>query len=321
MKQRILGNSGIRVGEIGYGAMGLTWAYGEPLTGEREREGVALIHRAIELGVTLFDTAEMYGPYTNEQLLGKALKGKRDLVTIATKTGIVPQERGSLDTQRRDGRPETIKKALEGSLRRLGVDVIDLYQLHRVDPNVPVEESVGAMAELVQSGTVRAIGLSEVDVATLERASKVHPIATLQSELSLWTRDPLADVLPWCKAHDVGFLAFSPLGRGFLTGRLSQSEIKSDDFRATLPRFQGENFDRNRRLVEQVQAVAERVGATNGQVALAWVLAQGEKIVPIPGTKRANYLEENAAAADVMLTPADLAELDNVQAASGGRYA
>lgn len=321
MKQRMLGNSGIGVGEIGYGAMGLTWAYGEPLTGEREREAVALVHRAIDLGVTLFDTAEMYGPYTNEQLLGKALKGKRDRVTIATKTGIVPQERGSLDTQKRDGRPETIAKALEGSLKRLGVDVIDLYQLHRVDPNVPVEESVGAMADLVRSGKVRAIGLSEVDVATLERASAVHPIATLQSELSLWTRDPLADVLPWCKANDVGFLAFSPLGRGFLTGRLSQNEIKGDDFRATLPRFQGENFDRNRRLVEQVESVAKRVGATSGQVALAWVLAQGANVVPIPGTKHINYLEENAGAADVRLALEDLAELDRVDAPSGARYA
>jgi aryl-alcohol dehydrogenase-like predicted oxidoreductase len=315
----MLGNSGIRVGEIGYGAMGLTWAYGEPIVGEQEKDAIALIHRAIDLGVTLFDTAEVYGPFTNETLLGKALKGKRDRVIVATKTGFVPQTAGA--TMKRDGRPEAIRKAVEGSLQRLGIDVIDLYQLHRVDPEVPVEESVGAMAELVAAGKVRAIGLSEVDVPTLERASAVHPIATLQSELSLWTRDALDEILPWCKTHDVGFLAFSPLGRGFLTGRLSQSDLAPTDFRKTLPRFQGENFERNRRLVEQVESVAQRIGATNGQVALAWVLAQGDNVVPIPGTRRIAYLEENVAAAGVRLSAADLAELDGLVAPVGGRYA
>jgi aryl-alcohol dehydrogenase-like predicted oxidoreductase len=318
MELRTLGKSRIRVGEIGYGAMGLTWAYGEPIAPDRENEAIELIHRAVDLGVTLFDTAEVYGPFTNEALLGKALKGKRDRVVIATKTGFVPQPAGV--PLKRDGRPERIKSAVEGSLKRLGIDEIDLYQLHRVDPAVPVEESVGAMAELVAAGKVRAIGLSEVDVATLERASAVHPIATLQSELSLWTRDVLAETLPWCAAHDVALLAYSPLGRGFLTGRLTQSEIAAGDFRATLPRFQGENFARNRRLVDQVEAVAKRLGATNGQVALAWVLGQGKDVVPIPGTRRIPYLEENVGAANLQLRDADLAELDALTPPAGERY-
>ena len=319
MKQRILGNSSIRVGEIGYGAMGLTWAYGKPIVGDEERDAIALLHRAIDLGVSLFDTAEVYGPFTNETLVGKGLAGRRDEVVIATKTGFVPQAPG--ETMRRDGRPETIRKAVDGSLSRLGIEAIDLYQLHRVDENVPVEESVGALADLVKAGKVRAIGLSEVDVSTLERASAVHPIATLQSELSLWTRDALAEILPWCKAHDVGFLAFSPLGRGFLTGRLTQDAIVPGDFRATLPRFQGENFDRNFELVRRVEAVAKRLDVAAGQVALAWVLAQGENVIPIPGTRRIPYLEENVAAADVKLGVDDLAELDALEPATGARYA
>ena len=319
MKQRILGNSSIRVGEIGYGAMGLTWAYGKPIVGDEERDAIALLHRAIDLGVSLFDTAEVYGPFTNETLVGKGLAGRRDEVVIATKTGFVPQAPG--ETMRRDGRPETIRKAVDGSLSRLGIEAIDLYQLHRVDENVPVEESVGALADLVKAGKVRAIGLSEVDVSTLERASAVHPIATLQSELSLWTRDALAEILPWCKAHDVGFLAFSPLGRGFFTGRLTQDAIVPGDFRATLPRFQGENFDRNFELVRRVEAVAKRLDVAVGQVALAWVLAQGENVIPIPGTRRIPYLEENVAAADVKLGVDDLAELDALEPATGARYA
>jgi aryl-alcohol dehydrogenase-like predicted oxidoreductase len=319
MELRTLGQSGPPVGEIGYGAMGLTWGYGEPIRADQENEAIAVIHRAIDLGVTLFDTAEAYGPFTNEELLGKALKRKRDRVVVATKTGFVPQPAGA--PLRRDGRPEVIKRAVEGSLRRLGIDVIDLYQLHRVDPNVPVEESVGAMAELVAEGKVRMIGLSEVDVETLQRASAVHPIATLQSELSLWTRDALPQILPWCKAHGVGFLAFSPLGRGFLTGRLAQRDIARTDFRATLPRFQGENFDRNQRLVDQVEAVAHRVGATNGQVALAWVLAQGQNVIPIPGTRHIAYLEENVGSASVGLSDADLADLNALEAPVGSRYA
>ncbi|GAC1575885.1 MAG: aldo/keto reductase [Candidatus Elarobacter sp.] len=319
MNTRVLGQSGIRVGEIGYGAMGLTWAYGDPIAADREQDAVALIHRAIDLGVTLFDTAEVYGPFTNETLLGKALKGKRDRVVIATKTGFVPQAPGV--PMKRDGRPDTIRKAVDGSLQRLGIDVIDLYQLHRVDPDVAVEESIGAMAELVTAGKVRAIGMSDADVPTLERAAAIHPIATLQSELSLWSRDALADVLPWCAANGVGFLAFSPLGRGFLTGRLAQNDIAPTDFRATLPRFQGENFARNQRIVEQVEAVAKRTGAAAGQVALAWTLAQADGVVPIPGTRRIPYLEENVAAAGVRLSAADLAELDAIDAPAGTRYA
>jgi len=299
--------------------MGLTWAYGKPIVGDEERDAIALLHRAIDLGVSLFDTAEVYGPFTNETLVGKGLAGRRDEVVIATKTGFVPQAPG--ETMRRDGRPETIRKAVDGSLSRLGIEAIDLYQLHRVDENVPVEESVGALADLVKAGKVRAIGLSEVDVSTLERASAVHPIATLQSELSLWTRDALAEILPWCKAHDVGFLAFSPLGRGFLTGRLTQDAIVPGDFRATLPRFQGENFDRNFELVRRVEAVAKRLDVAVGQVALAWVLAQGENVIPIPGTRRIPYLEENVAAADVKLGVDDLAELDALEPATGARYA
>jgi aryl-alcohol dehydrogenase-like predicted oxidoreductase len=319
MEQRTLGRSKLRVGAIGYGAMGLTWAYGEPVRADQEADAIALIHRAIDLGVTLFDTAEVYGPFTNETLLGKALKGKRDQVVIATKTGFVPQPAGA--PMKRDGRPERIREAVDGSLQRLGIDVIDLYQLHRVDPNVPVEESVGAMAELVAAGKVRWIGLSEVDVPTLERANAVHPIATLQSELSLWTRDVVGDILPWCKAHDVALLAYSPLGRGFFTGRLKQSEIATTDFRATLPRFQGENFARNQRLVDEIAAIAARAGATSGQVALAWALAQGDQVVPIPGTRRIPYLEENVSAANVRLSDADLAELNALAPPAGERYA
>lgn len=318
MQQRQLGDARFTVGEIGYGAMGLTHAYGEPLTGAREGEAFAVIDRAVELGVTLFDTAEIYGPLTNEVLLGRALKGKRDRVRIATKTGFAVLPQGV--PMQRDGRPESIRRACEGSLQRLGIETIDLYQLHRVDPEVPVEESVGAMADLVRAGKVRWIGLSEVDIATLERAHAVHPIATVQSELSLWTRDALDDVLPRCAALGIGFLAFSPLGRGFLTGRLSREDIRPGDFRATLPRFQAENFDRNQALVDIVQRIAERVGATAGQVALAWVLAQGQHVVPIPGTKRVAYLEENVAAANVRLDPAIVEELNALHAPAGSRY-
>jgi aryl-alcohol dehydrogenase-like predicted oxidoreductase len=317
MKQRVLGSSGIAVGEIGYGAMGLTWAYG---TAAGERDAIALIHRAIDLGVTLFDTSDMYGPFTNEELLGKALRGKRDRVTVATKCGIVPKQSDDPAPQRRDGSPAYIKRACDASLKRLGVDRIDLYQLHRVDPNVPVEESVGAMSELVAQGKVRALGLSEVDVATIERANAIHPIATLQSELSLWTRDVLPEVLPWCAAHDVALLAYSPLGRGFLTGRLRAEEIAPGDFRATLPRFDPGNFEANESIVNEVGAVAQRHGAANGQIALAWVLAQGRDVIPIPGTKRMAYLEENSGAGRVTLDAQDLAALDAIPAALGARY-
>ncbi len=316
MEKRTLGSSGIEVGKIGLGCMGMSWLYGK---GD-DVESIKVIHRAIELGVTLFDTADAYGPFTNEELVGKALKGYRDQVTLATKCGLVVTDREH-HTYARNARPDYIKAACEGSLKRLGVQVIDLYQLHRPDPEVPIEESVAALAELVKEGKVRAIGLSECDVPTLERAYRVYPFATLQSELSLWTRDALPEVLPWCKAHNVAFLPFSPLGRGFLTGQYrSAGSIDRNDFRANMPRFQEENLKTNLGMVERVEAVAARSGATPAQVALAWVLAQGEQVMPIPGTKRLKYLEENLGAATRELSAADLAELDSLPPPAGSRY-
>jgi aryl-alcohol dehydrogenase-like predicted oxidoreductase len=296
--------------------MGMSWAYGSG----NEQESIRVIHRAIELGVTLIDTADVYGPFTNEELVGRALADCRDEVVLATKCGLVVTDPATR-TIGRNGTPAHIKAACDASLKRLGIDVIDLYQLHRPDPNVPIEESVGAMSELVEVGKVRAIGLSECDVATLERASTVHPIATLQSELSLWTRDVLDEILPWCVAHNVGFLPFSPLGRGFLTGRIRSADaFGPNDFRATNPRFQADALSANLALVDRVGEVAERIGATAAQVALVWVLAQGEQVVPIPGTKRIPYLEENVAAANVTLSPEDLAILNDLPAAVGTRY-
>lgn len=300
--------------------MGLTWAYGEPVNSESEHEAVELLNRAIDLGVTLFDTADMYGPFTNEELVGKALEERRGEIVLATKCGLVVHgERADYDL-RRDATPAHIRHACEASLRRLRTDVIDLYQLHRVDPGVPVEESVGAMSELVREGKVRAIGLSEVDVPTLERAMRVHPIATLQSEFSLFERNVQPEILPWCEANNVALLAYSPLGRGMLTGRLTREQIRDGDFRATLPRFSAEAFEHNRAIVERVEAVAIRTGATPGQVALAWLLAQSENVVPIPGTKRLQYLEENVGAASVRLSDEDLRELDALPAPVGNRY-
>ncbi|MDQ2872309.1 MAG: aldo/keto reductase [Candidatus Eremiobacteraeota bacterium] len=321
MKTRVLGRSGISVGEIGYGAMGLTWAYGEPISPRNESDAIRLIHRAIEIGVTLFDTADVYGPFTSEELVGKALRDRRCAVVIATKCGIVPREKNASGPQQRNGSPAYIKAACDASLHRLGIDTIDLYQLHRVDPNVPVEESVGAMADLLAAGKIRAIGLSEVDVDTLVRASGVHPISTLQSELSSWTRDVVPEILPWCESNNVALLAYSPLGRGFLTGRLKPSDIKPGDFRATLPRFDAENFEANQRIVDTVNVLARKLGITSGQLALAWVLAQGRSVVPIPGTKRLPYLEENAAASAVVLPPDTVAALNALPPAAGGRYA
>ncbi len=321
MKSRVLGNSGIAVSEIGYGCMGLTWAYGQPVDERHEHDAIALLNRAVDLGVTLFDTADMYGPFTNEELVGKALRGRRGEISFATKCGIVIHGDPKNYDMRRDGSPQHIRQACDASLQRLGIDVIDLYQLHRVDPNVPVEESVGAMAELVQRGKVRAIGLSEVDVATLERAMRVHPIASLQSEYSLFERNIEQEILPWCEQHDVALLAYSPLGRGMLTGRLQQSDIAPGDFRATLPRFQGETFEHNRRIVDRIQAVAARLGATSGQVALAWLLSKSPNVIPIPGTKRIEYLKENVGASNVSLSPDDIAQLDSLPAPVGDRYA
>lgn len=321
MKSRILGSSGIVVSEISYGCMGLTWAYGQPVDDRHEHEAIALLNRAVDLGVTLFDTADMYGPFTNEELAGKALRGRRGEISFATKCGIVIHGDPKNYDMRRDGSPAHIREACDASLQRLGIDVIDLYQLHRVDPNVPVEESVGAMAELVKSGKVRAIGLSEVDVPTLERAMRIHPIATLQSEYSLFERNVESEILPWCEQHNVALLAYSPLGRGMLTGRLQQSDIGSGDFRATLPRFQSQTFEHNRRIVDRVQAVATGVGATAGQVALAWLLAKSKNVIPIPGTKHVEYLKENVGASSVSLRPDDIAELDSLPAPMGDRYA
>ncbi|MGZ6694948.1 MAG: aldo/keto reductase [Solirubrobacteraceae bacterium] len=316
--QRTLGSDGPVVGAVGLGCMGMTWAY-DPADRD-EAEAIATIHRALALGVTLLDTADMYGPHTNEELVGRALDGRRDEAVLATKGGLVVESADPIRL-RRDGRPEHIRAAIDASLRRLGVDHVDLYQLHRVDPEVPLEETWGAMAEAVTAGKALAIGLSEVGVAELERAHALHPVASVQSELSLWTRDALGEVLPWCAAHGAAFIPYSPLGRGFLTGRLDgATSFASGDFRSGLPRFTDAARAANEAIVERVRAVAGRLGAQPSQVALAWVLAQGEHVVPIPGTRRRRWLEENAAAASLRLSAADLAELDALPAPAGARY-
>jgi aryl-alcohol dehydrogenase-like predicted oxidoreductase len=314
VRARQLGSDGPEVGAVGLGCMGMSWAYGAAERDDATSEQV--VREALDLGVTLIDTADVYGPFTNEELVGRALRGRRHEAVLATKAGLVLRD-GAMT---RDGRPEHVRAAIDASLRRLGVDVVDLWQLHRVDEQVPVEETWGAMAEQVQAGKVRLLGMSEVGVAELERAAAVHPVGTVQSELSVWTRDPLAEVLPWCGAHGVGFLPFSPLGRGFLTGAVTGASFDERDFRARNPRFTPEAMAANAALVDRVRAVAGRVGATPAQVALAWVLAQGEHVVPIPGTKKPAYLRENAAAADVALGPDDLAELDALPPPVGERY-
>ncbi|HEY1479984.1 MAG TPA: aldo/keto reductase, partial [Gaiellales bacterium] len=285
-----------------------------------DAESLTVIDRALELGVTFLDTSDVYGPYTNESLVGRALAGRRDQVVLATKVGLL---RDDLTTYalHHDARPERIREAIDASLQRLGTDVIDLYYLHRVDPDVPVEESFGAMAELVAEGKVRALGLSEVDVPTLERASAIHTVAALQSELSLWTRDALDDVVPWCAENDVAFVPFAPLGRGFLTGRLpADSSFGAGDFRRQNPRFQPDAMVQNQVIVDRVREIADEAGATPAQVAIAWVLAQGEHVVPIPGTKRIRYLEENVGAAGLELSAATLASLDALPSPAGSRY-
>jgi aryl-alcohol dehydrogenase-like predicted oxidoreductase len=309
--------AGRETGPIGLGCMGMTWAYGAD---ERDvDEAIATIQRALDIGVNLLDTADMYGPFTNEELVGRAIAGRRDEVVLATKCGLVVEDAAEYVIGR-DGRPEHVRSAVEGSLRRLGTDFIDLYQLHRVDPKVPLEDTWGAMAELVSQGKVGALGLSEVGVDELERAHAIHPVASVQSEGSLWTRDAFAAVVPWCAAHGAAFLPFAPLGRGFLTGKLVPQKFPPGDFRKNNPRFQPEAMDANAALVETVTAVAARLDATPAQVALAWLLAQGEHVVPIPGTKRRTRLEENAGAGDLTLSSADLAELDALPAPVGSRY-
>ena len=317
MRTRTLGSNGPTVGAVGLGCMGMTYAY--TTGGQDDATSITVLNRALDLGVTLIDTADVYGPFTNEELVGLALRGRRSEAVLATKVGLVIEENGAMP--RRDGRPEHVREGIDASLRRLGVDHVDLYQLHRVDPEVPLEDSWGAMAETVAAGKARAIGMSEVGVAELDRAQAVHPVASVQSELSLWTRGPITDgVLEWCRAHGAAFLPFSPLGRGFLTGTITAATFAEDDMRSRNPRFTQEAVAANQRLVDAVRAVAERAGATPGQVALAWTLAQDEAVIPIPGTKRLAYLEENAAAANLDLTKEDLAELDALPAAVGERY-
>lgn len=318
MQTRTLGGEGLKVSAIGLGCMGMSEFYGKA----DEAEAIAAIHRALDLGITLLDTADMYGPHTNEQLVGKAVRGRRDGVVIATKFGIVrtddPAVRGV------NGRPEYVKASCEASLQRLGVDHIDLYYQHRVDPSVPIEDTVGAMSELVEAGKVRYIGLSEAGANTLRRAHAVHPITALQSEYSLWSRDVEDDVLPTVRKLGIGFVSYSPLGRGFLTGRFrSVDDLAPDDYRRNSPRFQGENFHKNLELVDRVKDIAAARGVTAAQLALAWVLSREEFIVPIPGSTRRQHVEENVAALDLSLTDSELAAIEEAfpkGATSGTRY-
>jgi aryl-alcohol dehydrogenase-like predicted oxidoreductase len=323
MPSRKLGPDHLITSAIGLGCMGMTWGYGKA----DRTESIATIHRALDLGVTLFDTADIYGPFLNEELVGAALAGHRQEVVLATKCGLqVPDASvfhhdASKFSLTRNGSPEHILKSCDESLRRLRTDYIDLYQLHRVDPQVPIEETVGAFASLVKAGKVRHIGLSECTVDELSRAHHVHPITTVQSELSLWTRDVLLEVLPFCQQHEIGFLPFSPLGRGFLTGHFDQaSSFKKEDFRSLLPRFQPEALKTNVRIVDAVKELAKRKGATPAQIALAWVLALGEDVVPIPGASKRNHLEENLGGALVQLTKEEQLWLNEIPAPVGGRY-
>lgn len=320
MKQRQLGKNGPMVSALGLGCMGMSDFY---TTGLDDKESMATLERALEMGVTMFDTADVYGPYTNEELLGRFLKGRRNQVFLATKFGIVrdpanPQARGT------NGHPDYVRKSVEGSLKRLGTEVIDLYYQHRPDPNVPVEDTMGALSDLVREGKIRYIGLSEVPVSILERAQKVHPVTALQTEYSLWSRDVEADILPACERLGIGFVPYSPLGRGFLTGQIrSVDDLDADDYRRESPRFQGENFAKNLQLAEKIGELAQEKGVKPSQLALAWVLSRGDNMVPIPGTKRRHYLEENIAALDVSLSEAEIAAIEAVfpfRVAAGDRY-
>ncbi|MFB8176021.1 aldo/keto reductase [Streptomyces sp. NPDC055966] len=320
MRTTTLGSDGPEVGVIGLGCMGMSFSY-DVATPRDEDTLIAVIHQALDQGMTLLDTADVYGPFTNEELLGKALKTCRERAVLATKVGALDRDADGNPVRGNNGRPEHIQRSIDESLKRLGTDHVDVYYLHRVDPDVPIEESVGALAETVQAGKARAIGLSEVNVDQIKRAQSVHPVTAVQSELSLWTRDWMTEVLPYCAQEGIAFVPYSPLGRGFLTGRFtSYNDLPQDDSRRGLARFQQEALRQNLGIVDQVKQIATRLGATPAQVALAWVLAQGEYVIPIPGTKTPTYLLDNAGAADIELSPGDLAALDALPVPQGGRY-
>ena len=319
MKIKNLGTQGLKASELGLGCMGMSEFYGE----KNDEESIKTIHKAFELGVTFFDTADMYGPYINEKLVGKAIAPYRKEIIIATKFGIVrdqenPKKRGV------NGRPEYVKSSVEGSLKRLNVEVIDLYYLHRKDPDTPIEETIGAMADLVKEGKIRGIGVSELNAETLRKAHATHPLSALQTEYSLWSRDPEDDIIPTCKELGIAFVAYSPLGRGFLTGQIKSFEdLEKDDYRRFSPRFMGDNFDKNIQLVKKIESIAKEKNCTPAQLALAWVMAQGDHIFPIPGTKRVKYLEENVKADGVHLSQKDLKQIEEVfpkDAVAGTRY-
>jgi aryl-alcohol dehydrogenase-like predicted oxidoreductase len=319
MQQRKLGSEGLKASQMGLGCMGMSEFYGP----HDDKESFAVIDRALELGINFLDTADAYGPFTNEELVGKSIQGRRNKFIVATKFGFV---RNLADSQWRgmSGKPDYVQMACEASLKRLNIETIDLYYLHRVDPETPIEDTVGAMAKLVEQGKVRALGLSEISVATLKKAQAIHPISAVQTEYSLWSRDPEREMLNYCKETGVAFVAYSPLGRGFLTGQITkQEDLATDDWRRNAPRFQDENFDKNLKLVEQVKSLAKNKGCSPAQMALAWVMAQGKNIFPIPGTKKVKYLEENAGAADVHFSENELnaiTELFPVDIAAGQRY-